>query len=76
VKGHTVAPESGEYYQKPSQSRANTVRDYLTGQGVRGPAASAVGFGQQESLDAPAEGRQSRRVELAVSGEPIGAGTQ
>ena len=78
VEGHTDSVGSDEYNQKLSESRANGVRDYLTGQGVPAPAVSAVGFGKQDpvaSNDTAAGRQQNRRVELVVSGEPIGVGT-
>jgi outer membrane protein OmpA-like peptidoglycan-associated protein len=78
VEGHTDAIGSDDYNQKLSEQRAGTVRDYLTGQGVPGGAVTAVGFGKQNpvaSNDTAAGRQQNRRVELVVSGEPIGVGT-
>jgi outer membrane protein OmpA-like peptidoglycan-associated protein len=53
------------------------VRDYLTSQNVPGDSVSAVGLGKSDPVatNDTAAGRQlNRRVELVVSGEPIGIG--
>jgi len=79
VEGHTDSIGSDAYNQKLSEARANAVRDYLTGEGVNGSSVTAVGFGKQDPVASndTAEGRQrNRRVELVVSGEPIGVGTR
>jgi outer membrane protein OmpA-like peptidoglycan-associated protein len=78
VEGHTDSVGSEEYNQKLSESRAGEVRNYLTGQGVPPDTVTAVGFGKTQPVASndTAEGRQrNRRVELVVSGEPIGIGT-
>jgi len=78
VEGHTDSVGSDEYNQKLSENRAGSVRDYLTGQGVPGNFVSAVGFGKTSPVASndTNEGRQrNRRVELVVSGEPIGIGS-
>ena len=63
-------------YAKEHQ-RADTVRDYLTSQGVAQTGLSAVGFGKADPVasNGTAAGRQhNRRVDMVVSGEPIGVG--
>jgi outer membrane protein OmpA-like peptidoglycan-associated protein len=78
VEGHTDSVGTDAYNQKLSESRANAVRDYLATQGVPGNSITAVGFGKQDpvaSNDTAAGRQQNRRVELVVSGEPIGIGT-
>jgi outer membrane protein OmpA-like peptidoglycan-associated protein len=78
VEGHTDAIGSDEYNQKLSEQRAQSVRDYVTSQGVPGNMVTAVGFGKQNpvaSNDTPVGRQQNRRVELVVSGDPIGIGT-
>jgi outer membrane protein OmpA-like peptidoglycan-associated protein len=78
VEGHTDSVGSDEYNQRLSESRANAVRDYVTGQGVPAGSVTAVGFGKQKpvaSNDSAAGRQQNRRVEMVVSGEPIGIGT-
>jgi outer membrane protein OmpA-like peptidoglycan-associated protein len=75
VEGHTDSIGSDEYNQRLSEQRAGTVRDYLVAQGVPNQSVSAVGFGKAEpvaSNDTAAGRQQNRRVELVVSGEPIG----
>jgi outer membrane protein OmpA-like peptidoglycan-associated protein len=80
VEGHTDSIGSDEYNQRLSEQRASTVRDYLVAQGVPNPSVTAVGFGKSRpvvSNDTDAGRQQNRRVELVVSGEPIGVeGTQ
>ena len=79
VEGHTDSVGSDEYNQKLSEQRAGAVRDYLVAQGVPSPGVSAVGFGKASpvaSNDTAAGRQQNRRVELVVSGDPIGIGTQ
>jgi outer membrane protein OmpA-like peptidoglycan-associated protein len=78
VEGHTDAIGSDEYNQKLSEQRAGAVRDYLTTQGVAGNSVTAVGFGKQNPVASndTNEGRQqNRRVEMVVSGDPIGVGS-
>jgi outer membrane protein OmpA-like peptidoglycan-associated protein len=67
-----------EYNQTLSEKRAGAVREYLVGQGVPGDSVSAVGFGKANpvaSNDSAAGRQQNRRVEMVVSGEPIGVGS-
>jgi len=75
VEGHTDSVGSDEYNQRLSEQRSATVRDYLVGQGVPNMSVTAVGFGKERpvvSNDTAAGRQQNRRVELVVSGEPIG----
>jgi outer membrane protein OmpA-like peptidoglycan-associated protein len=75
VEGHTDSIGSDEYNQRLSEQRAESVRDYLTAQGVPSQSVTAVGFGKSRpvaSNDSDAGRQQNRRVELVVSGEPIG----
>jgi len=75
IEGHTDSVGSDEYNQKLSEQRADTVRDYLVGQGVPNNTVSAIGLGKGQpvaSNDTAAGRQQNRRVELVVSGEPIG----
>jgi outer membrane protein OmpA-like peptidoglycan-associated protein len=75
VEGHTDSVGTGEYNQRLSEQRADSVRDYLVQQGVPGAGVSAIGFGKEgpvASNDTAAGRQQNRRVELVVSGEPIG----
>ena len=75
VEGHTDSVGTDEYNQRLSEQRADSVRDYLVQQGVPGAGVTAMGFGKENpvaSNDTAAGRQQNRRVELVVSGEPIG----
>jgi outer membrane protein OmpA-like peptidoglycan-associated protein len=75
VEGHTDSVGGDEYNMRLSEQRAGSVRDYLTAQGVPAAMVSAVGFGKTQPVatnDTAAGRQQNRRVELVVSGEPIG----
>jgi outer membrane protein OmpA-like peptidoglycan-associated protein len=78
LEGHTDAVGSEEYNQKLSEDRANSVRDYVVGQGVPGLTVTARGYGKSQpvaSNDNAAGRQRNRRVEMVVSGEPIGIGS-
>jgi len=75
VEGYTDSTGSSQYNQRLSEQRAMTVRDYLTAQGINLNNVTAQGFGQNDPVatNATAAGRQqNRRVQMVVSGEPIG----
>lgn len=75
VEGHTDSVGGDDYNMRLSESRATTVRDYLTAQGINPANVSAKGFGKTMPVadNRTAAGRQqNRRVELVVSGEVIG----
>ena len=75
VEGHTDSVGSDDFNQKLSEQRANTVRDYLIGQGLNRDTITARGFGKTapvETNDTAAGRQKNRRVELVVSGEVIG----
>ncbi len=75
VEGHTDSIGTDDYNQRLSEQRADSVRDYLTTQGVPPQSVTAVGYGKSRpvaSNDSDAGRQQNRRVELVVSGEPIG----
>ena len=75
VEGHTDSIGSDEYNQRLSEQRADSVRDYLVTQGVPNMNVTAMGFGKSRPVvanDTDAGRQQNRRVELVVSGEPIG----
>jgi outer membrane protein OmpA-like peptidoglycan-associated protein len=78
VEGHTDSIGSDEYNMKLSQQRADSVRDYLVQQGVPSPTVGATGLGKGDpvaSNETAAGRQQNRRVEMVVSGEPIGIDT-
>jgi outer membrane protein OmpA-like peptidoglycan-associated protein len=77
VEGHTDSVGTDEYNMKLSESRATSVRDYLTAQNVPAPDVTAVGLGKTDPVatnDTAAGRQRNRRVELVVSGDPIGIG--
>ena len=69
VEGHTDSTGTSEYNMGLSQRRANSVRDYLSIEGVPAPRINAVGYGEtrpKASNNTP-EGRQlNRRVEIHI----------
>src|ERR1700730_12450154 len=77
IEGHTDSIGGDELNQRLSERRASSVRDYLVSQGVTGDSITAMGLGKTGPVtdNTTAAGRQqNRRVEMVVSGEPIGAG--
>ncbi|MEJ2111233.1 MAG: OmpA family protein, partial [Acidobacteriota bacterium] len=75
AEGHTDTTGSEEFNQKLSQQRADSVREYLTSQGIPGSSVTSVGkgFSMPVASNDTSGGRQkNRRVELIVSGEVIG----
>jgi outer membrane protein OmpA-like peptidoglycan-associated protein len=75
VEGHTDSVGSDSYNQGLSERRAESVRDYLVQQGIARDTITAHGFGESvpvTSNDNAAGRQRNRRVELVVSGEPIG----
>jgi len=76
VEGHTDSVGSDAMNQSLSENRAEAVREYLLRQGVPKDAIVSRGFGETMPLatNDTAEGKaQNRRVEIVVSGQPIGA---
>jgi outer membrane protein OmpA-like peptidoglycan-associated protein len=76
IEGHTDSVGSDDMNQRLSEKRADSVRTYLVGQGISGDTVAAAGLGKADPVatNSTAAGRQqNRRVELIVSGEPIGA---
>jgi outer membrane protein OmpA-like peptidoglycan-associated protein len=79
LEGHTDSVGTDEYNLKLSDQRAGAVRDYLLSQAVSTANLTAVGLGKASpvaSNDTAAGRQQNRRVEMVVSGEPIGVGGQ
>ena len=75
VGGYTDNVGGDDMNQKLSENRADSVRDYLVGQGVATNSLSAKGFGNTlpvASNDNSAGRQENRRVELVVSGDAIG----
>jgi outer membrane protein OmpA-like peptidoglycan-associated protein len=79
IEGHTDSVGSDEFNQQLSEKRANSVRDYMIGQGMPSDSISAVGLGKDEPIASndTAQGRQlNRRVEIIVAGDIIGVPIQ
>jgi outer membrane protein OmpA-like peptidoglycan-associated protein len=75
AEGHADAVGTDGYNQQLSERRAQSVRAFLIEQGISPETVTAMGFGESRPVatNGTAEGRQqNRRVELVVSGEPIG----
>ena len=75
LEGHTDTVGSDEYNMKLSARRAEAVRDYLVEQSVPSDSVTAVGLGKSNpvaSNDTAAGRQQNRRVDMVVSGAPIG----
>jgi len=75
VEGNTDSVGTEEFNQTLSENRAESVRTYLTGQGIPESSTTAQGFGKTRPIASndTSDGRQqNRRVELVVSGEVIG----
>jgi len=75
VEGHTDNVGGDDYNQKLSEQRGDSVRDYLTHEGMRASSVTSRGFGKTQpvaSNDTAAGRQENRRVELVISGEIIG----
>jgi outer membrane protein OmpA-like peptidoglycan-associated protein len=75
VEGHTDSVGGDEYNQRLSEQRGESVRNYLTQEGMAAGAVTTKGFGKNNPVASndTANGRQqNRRVELVISGEVIG----
>lgn len=67
VEGHTDSVGSSESNQKLSEARANSVRNFLTNEGIASNRLTAIGFGEDKPIatNATRIGRQqNRRVEI------------
>lgn len=69
VNGHTDSRGSAAYNRKLSRRRAQSVKDYLTSQGVEAQRIKAHGLGESQpvaSNDNPEGRANNRRVEIVV----------
>lgn len=76
IDGYTDSRGGDQFNQTLSEKRAESVRDYLTSQGVPADSIIAKGFGKTNpvaSNDTTQGRQQNRRVELVVSGDAIRA---
>jgi len=79
IDGYTDSTGSLEFNERLSQQRADSVRTYLSSQGVSSSAVTTQGFGPSQPIasnDTAAGRQQNRRVELVVSGASIGQVTE
>jgi outer membrane protein OmpA-like peptidoglycan-associated protein len=73
IHGYTDSLGSGEYNQRLSERRANSVKAYLASQGIDSARLSASGMGQSAPVagnDSGAGRQQNRRVEVIISNPP------
>jgi outer membrane protein OmpA-like peptidoglycan-associated protein len=78
LEGHTDSVGSDDYNLKLSQQRGDSVRTYLVSQGVPADTVTATGLGKSDPVatnDTAAGRQQNRRVDMVVSGAPIGLGS-
>jgi outer membrane protein OmpA-like peptidoglycan-associated protein len=70
IEGHTDSRGSDKHNLKLSDDRANSVREYLIGQGVDGGRMTSKGFGEDVPIadNRTKDGRaQNRRVEFVIT---------
>jgi len=75
IDGYTDSTGSLEFNERLSQERAESVRSYLTSQGVNQSSITTQGFGPNDPIasnETSAGRQQNRRVELVVTGSSIG----
>jgi outer membrane protein OmpA-like peptidoglycan-associated protein len=75
VEGHTDSVGTDQLNMLLSENRANSVRDFLVGQGIVTSSITSRGFGESQPVatnDTAAGRQQNRRVELIVAGDVIG----
>lgn len=75
ILGHTDTTGRPAFNDRLSRNRAEGVRRFLVDQGLPQPALVAVGMDGAHPVagnDTPEGRRKNRRVDLIVSGEPIG----
>jgi outer membrane protein OmpA-like peptidoglycan-associated protein len=75
VEGHTDSVGGDDYNQQLSEHRSESVREYLTAQGMASGSVTSKGFGKTQpvaSNDTASGRQQNRRVELVISGDVIG----
>jgi outer membrane protein OmpA-like peptidoglycan-associated protein len=73
--GHADATGNAAFNERLSRTRAEEVRRFLAAQGLPQAALAAEGLGSTHPVDTnatPQGRRRNRRVDLMISGEPIG----
>ena len=74
IEGHTDNVGSAAYNQDLSQRRADSVRNYLTQQGIGSQRISTSGMGLHRPIasnDSTAGRQQNRRVEIIIENPPL-----
>lgn len=74
IEGHTDNVGSAAYNQDLSQRRADSVRSYLTQQGIGWQRVSTSGMGLHQPIadnDSAAGRQQNRRVEIIIENPPL-----
>jgi outer membrane protein OmpA-like peptidoglycan-associated protein len=75
VDGYTDSTGGDEYNMRLSERRAQSVRDYLTSNGIPSVSIEAHGHGKNDPVatnDTASGRQQNRRVEMLVNGDVIG----
>ena len=70
IGAHTDARGAESFNQRLSQTRANTIRDYLIEMGTASASLSAVGYGESQPIDTSETTEayaRNRRIEFSVS---------
>ncbi len=70
IGAHTDARGAESFNQRLSQTRANTIRDYLIEVGTASASLSAVGYGENQPIDTSETTEayaRNRRIEFSVS---------
>ncbi|MFZ1904836.1 MAG: OmpA family protein [Steroidobacteraceae bacterium] len=73
IEGYTDSVGGEDYNQGLSERRADSVKSYLTGQGISSMRLSASGKGKSDPVagnDSAAGRQQNRRVEVVISDPP------
>jgi outer membrane protein OmpA-like peptidoglycan-associated protein len=73
IHGYTDSMGSEDYNQRLSERRADSVKSYLTGQGIGSSRITASGKGRSDPVadnDSAAGRQQNRRVEVIISNPP------
>jgi len=73
IQGYTDSVGTEDFNQKLSERRADSVKSYLTGQGIGSTRLSALGKGRSDPVadnDSAAGRQQNRRVEVVISNPP------
>jgi outer membrane protein OmpA-like peptidoglycan-associated protein len=74
IQGYTDSVGSEDFNQRLSEHRADSVKSYLTGQGISPMRLDASGKGRSEPVadnDSAAGRQQNRRVEVIISNAPV-----